>query len=187
MPRRLFIILMLLAMTVAAQAQKVEVPKDTVIHIAVPKEHNPNKAMLLSIIPGAGQIYNGQAWKVPIIYAALGGVGYFVYDNYTNMRDFKNEYLHRINNGGERVMEDYQSYPDNSIYNMYQTYNKNFQQFVLITAAVYGLNLLDAYVFGHLYDFQINDDLTMRIEPSLSPLYTSAVSLAPSLQVSFRF
>ena len=186
MQRRLFIILLLMSLAVSAQAQRVEASKDTVIRIAVPKEHNPNKALLLSIIPGAGQIYNGQAWKVPIFYAALGGVGYFVYDNYTNMRAFKNEYLHRINNGGERVWEEYASYPDNSIYNMYQTYNKNFQQFVLITAVVYGINLLDAYVFGHLYDFNINDDLAMSIEPSVTPLYTS-MNLAPSLQVSFRF
>lgn len=183
----MFIILLLLAMTVATQAQKTAASKDTVIQITVPKEHNPNKALLLSIIPGAGQIYNGQAWKAPIFYAALGGVGYFVYDNYTNMKMYKNEYLHRINNNGERVLEEYQSYPDNSIYNMYQSYNKNFQMFILITAAVYGVNLLDAYVFGHLYDFQINDDLSMRVEPSVSPLYTTSLSLAPSLQVSFRF
>ena len=57
--------------------------------------HDPNKALLLSVLPGAGQVYNGQAWKVPIIYGAFAGVGYLVYQNYTNMRDFKAEYLRR--------------------------------------------------------------------------------------------
>lgn len=72
-------------------------------------------------------------------------------------------------------------------YNMYQTYNKNFQLFILVTAAVYGLNMLDAYVFGHLYDFQINDDLTLNVEPSLIPMYTTTMSFAPSLQLSLKF
>ena len=53
--------------------------------------HNPTKAVLLSLLPGAGQIYNGQAWKIPIIYGALGGVGYFTYTYYTQMKAFKDE------------------------------------------------------------------------------------------------
>lgn len=169
------------------QGQEVVAISDTIVPKSFQKEHNPTKALLLSIIPGGGQIYNGQAWKAPIFYAALGGTGYFVYDNYKNMKMFKTEYLYRISHGGERVLEEYTRYPDNSIYNMYQTYNKNFQLFILVTAAVYGLNMLDAYVFGHLYDFQINDDLTLNVEPSLIPMYTTTMSFAPSLQLSLKF
>ena len=153
--------------------------------VATVQGHNPTKALLLSLIPGAGQIYNGHAWKIPIIYGALGGVGYFVYDNYTNMVAFKKEYLQRVNEG-VRSLEGYTNYPDMSIYNMYQSYNKNFQLFVIITAAVYGLNLIDAYVFGHLYDFQIDDDLTLHLGSSVAPMPTFG-GYAPSLQLTLRF
>jgi hypothetical protein len=98
---------------------------------------------------------------------------------------FKKEYLQRVNEG-VRSLEGYTNYPDMSIYNMYQSYNKNFQLFVIITAAVYGLNLIDAYVFGHLYDFQIDDDLTLHLGPSVAPMPTVG-GYAPSLQLTLRF
>ena len=174
MHRHLLIIGCLLALTVSANAQTL--PDTT-------SEHSPKKALLLSLLPGAGQVYNGQAWKIPIIYGAFGGMGYLIYDNYTNMRAFKDEYLLRVN-GGEPQLENYTYYPNSSIYNLYQTYNKNFQLMVIITAVIYGLNLVDAYVFGHLYDFQISDDLTLNLSPTL---INSQFLLTPGITCSFTF
>lgn len=135
-----------------------------------PKEHSPGRALLLSaVLPGAGQVYNRQAWKVPIIYAAMGGVAYYTYYNYNNMKQFKDEYLYRVNHDGATQLQGYESYPTSNIYNLYESYNQTFQLSVIITVAIYGLNLLDAYVFGHLFDFQINDDLTMTLQPALAP------------------
>lgn len=178
------ILFLMATSSVIAQQVIIEAPPSVTIHQPTP--HNPTKAVLLSLIPGAGQIYNGQAWKIPIIYAALGGVGYFVYDYYTNMTAFKNEYLHRVN-GGTPQLIGYTNYPNSSIYNLYQSNNKNFQLFVIISAAVYGLNLIDAYVFGHLYDFQVNDDLSLNFSPSFTPDFTNPTGLAPTLQMTFRF
>ena len=37
----------------------------------------PSKAAFYSaVLPGLGQIYNKKAWKVPIVYAAIGISGY---------------------------------------------------------------------------------------------------------------
>lgn len=149
----------------------------------VVKGHSPQRALLLSLLPGAGQVYNRQAWKVPVVYAALATVGYFVYDNYTQMSAFKNDYLHRIQPGGTPLIDQYASYPNESIYNMYQAYNKNFQLMIIVGAGVYALNLVDAYVFGHLFDFQINDDLSLHLAPSLQPLPT----IAPTMSLTLRF
>ena len=78
--KRLLILGMLLNVTMMVQAQDdkelVSVSPSAVTTVAK-TDHNPTKALLLSIIPGGGQIYNGQAWKIPIFYAALGTVGYF--------------------------------------------------------------------------------------------------------------
>jgi len=173
---RMFIMACLLALTTTAGAQA--------LPDAVPTaEHSPKKALLLSLLPGAGQVYNGQAWKIPIIYGAFAGTGYLVYNNYSRMRAFKEEYLHRAG-GGEPQMEGYTGYPNSSIYSLYQTYNKNFQLYVIVTAAVYGLNLIDAYVFGHLYDFQINDDLTLNVSPSL---IATPFQVNPAIACSFTF
>ena len=86
-----------------AKTQAQMVVADTVYTEVIPtvKAHNPTKALLLSIIPGAGQIYNGQAWKLPIVYGALGGVGYFTYTYYKSMKSFKDEYLSRCYKGSD--------------------------------------------------------------------------------------
>ena len=52
------------------------------------QEHSATKALCLSILPGAGQVYNHQAWKIPIIYGAFSGMGYLIYDNYKSMKMF---------------------------------------------------------------------------------------------------
>lgn len=135
------------------------------------RDHSPGRALLLSaVLPGAGQVYNRQAWKIPIIYAALGGMAYYTYYNYTYMKQFKDEYLYRVNHDGAAQLAGYTSYPTSNIYNLYESYNQTFQLSIIISAAIYGLNLLDAYVFGHLFDFQIDDDLTLQVAPLTTPL-----------------
>lgn len=151
----------------------------------VVKEHSANKALALSLLPGAGQVYNKQAWKIPIIYGALGTMGYFVYDNYQSMSVFKDEYLFRVNNNGQTLSPELAQYPTQNIYNMYESYNKNFQLMIIISVAVYGINLIDAYVFGHLFDYQIDDDIAMTLSPSLLP--TSNGTCTPALGVGLRF
>ena len=185
MHRRLLILLILFVATVSVQGQQVDVRPSVVTNVSSVKPHNPTKALLLSIVPGGGQIYNGQAWKLPIFYGALGVMGYLVYTSYAEMKMYKDEYL-RIGYYGSSTLLGY-SCSGSSIYNMYQASNKNFQRYVLITLAVYGVNLLDAYVFGHLYDFQVSDDLSLTVSPSLSPLPSNTLSVAPTLSMSLRF
>lgn len=129
------------------------------------QEHSATKAMCLSILPGAGQVYNHQAWKIPIIYGAFAGMGYFIYDNYQSMKMFKDEYLYRVNHDGATSLSGYEGYSTNNIYSLYNSYNQTYQLMVIITVGIYALNLVDAYVFGHLFEFQMSDDISFA--PSL--------------------
>ena len=158
----------------------------TQVQVVARHEHSPQKALLLSILPGAGQVYNHQAWKIPIVYAALGGVGYYCYYNYTNMRQFKTEYLYRQQHGGATQLAGYESYPTANIYNMYESYNKYFQLSLFGIAAVYGLNLVDAYVFGHLFDFELNDDISLHLSPMLQPTPEATFASGIALTLSIR-
>ena len=125
------------------------------------QEHSATKAMCLSILPGAGQVYNHQAWKIPIIYGAFAGLGYFVYDNYQSMKMFKDEYLYRVNHAGATNLSGYEGYSTNNIYSLYNSYNQTYQLMIIITVGIYALNLVDAYVFGHLFEFQMSDDISL--------------------------
>ena len=134
------------------------------------KPHSAKKASTLSaILPGAGQVYNKQAWKIPIIYAGAGAVTYFAVTNYKNAIKFKNEYYNRIEGNTADLLRDYTKYSDESILSLYDAYNKNFQLSLVIGAAVYLLNIIDAMVYGHLYEFNIDDNLSARISPFYLP------------------
>ncbi len=154
--------------------------------VTAPRPHDPRRALRLSaVLPGAGQVYNRQAWKVPVIYAAFAGVGYYTYFNYTHMRDYKDEYLYRVNHNDAVNNDEFANIPTSNVYSLYEAYNKSFQLSIIIVAAVYGLNLIDAYVFAHLFDFQINDDLTLNVCPMLMPSLSS--SLSGQFPTSFSF
>ena len=73
-----------------------------------------------------------------------------------------------------------------NIYNLYQVYEKNFQLSIIAGVAIYALNLIDAYCYGHLFDFQINDDLTLRFTPAIE--YTNVgmgFTSGMKLQITF--
>ena len=89
-----------------------------------------------------------------------------------------------MNNNDNPSLADYASYPTSSIYSLYNDYNKNFQLMIIITAAIYALNLVDAYVFGHLFDFRIDDDISLAMTPSLQP---TPFGWQPTLGVGLRF
>lgn len=158
---RRLLLLILLVLPFGAKAQQ-----------SVYEEHSPDVALRWSLLPGAGQIYNEQAWKVPIIYGAFAGVGYFIYDNYKAMRLFKDEYLYRVNNDDTPQNPDYTTYPTSNIAELYNSYNRNFQLMIIVAAGIYGLNLLDAYVFGHLFNFTIDDDISLNVVPAVQPTPT---------------
>ena len=159
------------------------VQKDSTV---VASPHSPNKALYLSLIPGGGQIYNHQAWKVPIIYGLIGGLSYWSYTSYGKMCNFRDEYLLRVN-GGEPQLEGYESYPNASIYNLYVSNNQYFQLGIVLAVLSYGLNLLDAYVYGHLFDFQIDNDISLSVSPSIMPNAISIAPISPTVLMSLNF
>lgn len=189
----LFVVCLLCCVPAAAQSDTAAAQsKSPTIAVSVdnnaPRMHSPRRALILSaVIPGAGQVYNHHAWKVPIIYAALGGVGYYTYYNYTNMKSLKDEYLYRVGHNDASSDPQWDSYPTTNVYNMYETYNKTFQLSIIIGVAVYGLNLLDAYVFGHLFDFQIDDDLALHLNTGLIPTAMMPTPFVPSAGLTLRF
>jgi hypothetical protein len=151
------------------------------------KQHSAKRASTLSVIlPGAGQVYNKQAWKIPIIYAGAGAVTYFAVTNYNNAIKFKQEYYNRIEGNTSDLLADYTKYSDESILSLYDAYNKNFQLSIVIGAAVYLLNIIDAMVYGHLYEFNIDDNLSAKITPYYLPptiLNTHQIGLNLSIKI----
>ena len=149
--------------------------------------HRANTALWKSaVIPGWGQIYNRQAWKVGIIYGGAAVATYFGVTNYRNAQKFKTEYINRNEGNTTDLLPDYASYPDENIYNLYQAYEKNFQLSIIAGVAIYALNLIDAYCYGHLFDFQINDDLSLRLIPTVET-YNVGMGFASGMKLQINF
>lgn len=137
------------------------------------KPHSPKKATILSsVLPGAGQVYNKQTWKLPIIYAGIDTATGLAINNYKGAQRFKKEYILRANGETEGRNPQYENYPDQSIYNLYYAYQKNMELSIFVGIGVYLLNIVDAMVYGHLFDFDISPDLSLNISPIYQPTHS---------------
>ena len=138
------------------------------------EEHSAQKATLFSaIIPGWGQAYNKKYWKVPIVWAALGGVGYYIYDNNSNYKDHKEYYIYlsefpdsTISTSLTGMRWDLTHGDLSTILYDLGIYRKNRDLSVIVLFACWGLNVIDANVDGHFFDFDINEDLSLRLSPA---------------------
>lgn len=130
-----------------------------------PKKKDPTTATILSaIIPGAGQIYNGKIWKVPIIYAGLGGFGYGMYWNRNEMKKFQDEL------DGRLLRNDTTNFLNLSVAQLKSNrdfYRSNRDLSMVGFFVIYVLNIVDATVDAHLSEFRIDDNISMGIEPRL--------------------
>lgn len=142
--------------------------KDTVPSSLV-KIHSPKIATICSaIIPGLGQAYNKKIWKVPIIYISLGALlYYFDYNNtrYKFYKDLGQKDTLTIN-GDVIIGSDLNKYKENFRLNRDQ-YRRYRDLNAIGIILVYVLNIVDANVDANLFDFDVSDDLTFRIEPSV--------------------
>ena len=140
------------------------------------KPHSPTKATIMSAcLPGLGQIYNGKWWKVPIVYAGLGGLGYLVYSNYSEYSSYLHAYEFKTGDLPEGVtLNEHETelagkYSDSQLQTYKESYRRDFEFYTILTVAWYGLNILDACVDGHLYNYDISDDLSLSVDPYLRP------------------
>jgi len=116
---------------------------------------SPTLAVLMSmVIPGAGQLYNQSYWKAPII---LGLVGYFGYEYFRQnnlYKDYRDQY------GASQTPENLGGDPN--LKTLREFYRDQRNEFVWYFAIVYTLNLLDAYVDAHLFDFDVREEKLIK-------------------------
>ena len=133
------------------------------------KEIIPKKAGLFAaILPGSGQLYNRQYWKIGVVYAALGtGAGFIIYNN-KEYKYWKKIYVGRLSHDADAINQE--TYLDDNQVKMQQDfYRKNLDMSMLLTGVGYALQIIDAIVFAHLHDFDISPDISMKIKPVMLP------------------
>ncbi|CAL1517001.1 DUF5683 domain-containing protein [Chitinophaga sp. MM2321] len=153
--------------TVGKKAQKAA--DSSRIALDAPPPHSPRKAALYSaVLPGLGQAYNREYWKMPLVYAALGTCTYFFVFNMSEYKTYRDAYRLRVD-GNPDTHDEFEKTIQNpeslKVYRDY--YRQNLDYSVLFFVLAYGLNIADATVFAHLRTFDMSDDLSIRISPTL--------------------
>ena len=129
------------------------------------KIKSATKASILSIIlPWSGQIYNKKYWKVPIIYSSLATSIYFICDNQKKLTNYENAYNDRFNG---RIDDYIDIYNNTQLISIIDYYERNRDISMMITAAIYLLNIVDASVDAHLFDFDVSEDLSIETKPEI--------------------
>ncbi len=130
------------------------------------KKGNPVVATLCSmVVPGLGQAYNKKYWKIPIIYTIFGSMYFFARNNHQKFKDFKFAYKNFETDQKpvwvrENVKADY-------LKNRMEFYKRNRNFNIIVGSIFYLLNILDANVDAHLMDFDVGDDLSLRVAPNM--------------------
>ncbi len=142
---------------------------------------NPKRAVLYAtFIPGLGQMYNRKYWKVPFVYAGYAALIYAISWNglyyaqykkaYISIADTNpntNDYLQYIPVGYDENTFD-MAWLSQVIQQKYLGYRYNRDLAIIGIVAFYGITILDAFVDAQLYDFDISQDLSMRLEPYMN-------------------
>lgn len=130
----------------------------------------PKKTALFSaIVPGLGQFYNKQYWKVPVIYVLVGAAVYFLNDNSKNYNAFRREYAGRQSKDPNFVSQFPQYQDISTIAAAQDYYRRNLDLSILLTGVGYTLQVIDAVVFAHLKGFDISEDISLNARPVITP------------------
>ena len=130
--------------------------------------HPPARAAFYSaMLPGLGQAYNKKYWKIPIIYAGLGTAVYFVIDQGNWYQDLRIAYVSRVDDDPATSIEtEYTQFVRTEEMNGYTTQaRQNRDIAAVVTGVVYLLNIIDAVVDAHFYNFDLSDDLSFHAYP----------------------
>ncbi len=165
--------------------------------------------MLAAALPGTGQIYTRKYWKVPLVYAGFGALGYAAgynskwYNTYTKAyQDFTDKipetdsYLNLIVGVPPKQYDpvlypnDYNpetaAYVKDQLLNKVDYYKRYRDLSMIGIAAWYLLTLLDANVDASLTDFDVSENINISVAPFQIPSYNyAAAGVGFSLQINF--
>jgi hypothetical protein len=149
-------------------------------------ELDPNKAALLSaVLPGLGQAYNNQYWKIPLIYGGGLIIGHYI--NYNNViyNEMRNSLIAEVDSDPFTENPYKDRFQETALTRNRDAFRRNRDLLILIGAAFYLLNVVDAHVSAHLNEFDVNDNLSLKVSPSIqsTPLFSQALGFSISLSI----
>ena len=142
------------------------------------------------IFPGWGQIYNKAWWKLPLVYGGYTGfilVIQFNDDQYKEFRQAFNERTDEDETNDFNTIEE--RFSDDAIKNARDAARRNRDFTIILTVGFHVLQTVEAFVDAHLKGFDISEDLTMDIHPTIInteiPNYNQQLG-TPGIAIAWR-
>ena len=154
--------------------------------VMYPSTRHPDsaKATFYSLfLPGLGQIYNGEFWKVPLYLGIMAGSIHFCIENDVQYRRWK--WIHNMATTDEEGVERPPQSGETAKY--YRDAYRRYRDFSILAIALsYVVQVIDANVFAYMQDFEVTDDITLKLEPAIMPVqYASAPAVGMSIGIRF--
>lgn len=139
---------------------------DSVFRFA-PQIPNPKKAgMYSALIPGLGQVYNRQYWKVGVVAVATGAVAGFLVFNTKKYNIYQKAYFGRIDTD-PTTTDTFTNYQLSDLDLLRKTYRTYVEYTVIAGTVCYLLNILDAFTSAHMKTFDMSKNLSFQFAPML--------------------
>lgn len=176
------LVALLLGSLSCAQAQPDSVRAALLEERGFPPTHSPRGALWRAAVPGWGQYYNRQYYKIPFVYAGLAGGAYAIYEMNRRYRLFRRANLFVVGEGDPNPYQDFRSDYEQAadrlgaspgstvsgrqLRRLRDKYRRWRDLSILGTGLFYALTVLDAYVSAHLLTFDVGEDLALRVRPT---------------------
>ena len=168
---------------------------DAAVNYATNEVSSVNKATTLATIcPGAGQIYNKSYWRVPLVVGGFATTIYCIDWNNRGYQRFKKAYRLRFDydtnpdlypNGSQDEFGG--RYASSFLKNLRNSYRRNRDMCIILTAGIYLLQIMDAHVDAHLRDYDISDDLSVDVTPVIDYSYHPGLGNTATMGMNFSF
>lgn len=150
------------------------------------QKHSPAKATIMSaVLPGLGQIYNKKIWKLPIVYAAIGTTTYIFLKWQNQYQRHRKAYVDlkdgdpTTNYYNEVIPIRYSNDKDRYLTHFKDVYHRYRDWAILAVVIAYGLNIIDANVDAHFFDYSIDDNISLNFQPCFleNGMYSQKIAL----------
>jgi Family of unknown function (DUF5683) len=159
---------------------------DTATISSYASQYDPRKALLFAaILPGLGQIYNKKYWKLPLVYGGFVGFGYGLNFYQTGYKEFKGALFDLLESGESTITVRNITFSEQTLRTVVDRYRRERDFFIILSAGMYLLQMVDAHVDAHLKEFDLNPNLHVKIQPSMNNDMLTGRTTGISLIVKF--
>jgi hypothetical protein len=181
-----FTLLLILGLNAWSQDSTQSIKKDSTLII---RKHIPSKATKRSaLIPGWGQAYNKQYWKIPLVYGVIAiPAATYIYNNDMYKKTkfaYEAKFKEAAGDASDVAKIDplLKNLSASSLQSYRNIFRKDRDYSIMWFIVTWGVNVIDATVSGHLKEFDINNDLSFKIQPTYQPQFKQA-----GLALQFHF